>query len=65
MPNPDFKAVEARYNPATHIIDTTIYEDRRDVSVPLHLKFEYKPSMRYAPIHEVATDCNRRIKEFY
>ncbi|KAF7311699.1 Fatty acid synthase subunit alpha [Mycena indigotica] len=40
-----FKAVEIKYSPTTKLIDITIFEDRRDVSVPLSLQFEYKPSM--------------------
>lgn len=33
--------------------------------VPLVLKFTYHPETGYAPIHEVMTDRNDRIKEFY
>ena len=62
---PDFKAVEAKYDAASRIINLTLFEDRRDVSVPLYLQFEFKPSMPFAPIHEVAADRNKRIKEFY
>lgn len=61
----DFKAVEATFDAASHHIHVTLFEDRRDVAVPLHLEFEYKPSMGFAPIHEVASDRNKRIKEFY
>jgi fatty acid synthase subunit alpha, fungi type len=32
---PNFKAVEVHYHPLTHLIDVTIFEDRRDASVPL------------------------------
>ncbi|KAF7312560.1 Fatty acid synthase subunit alpha [Mycena indigotica] len=60
-----FKAVEIKYSPTTKLIDITIFEDRRDVSVPLSLQFEYKPSQGFAPIHEIATDRNTRIKQFY
>lgn len=62
---PTFKAVEVRYDAATRAIDVDLFEDRRDVSVPLHLKFKYEPSKGYAPIHEIADDRNMRIKQFY
>lgn len=62
---PDFKAVEARYEASAQLIHLTIFEDRRNTTVPLKLQFQYKPSMGYMPIHEVAQDRNRRIKEFY
>ncbi|KAF7310888.1 Fatty acid synthase [Mycena chlorophos] len=60
-----FKAVEIKYSASTNLIDITMFEDRRDVSVPLSLQFEYKPSQGFAPIHEIATGRNQRIKEFY
>ncbi|KAJ3540249.1 hypothetical protein NM688_g6254 [Phlebia brevispora] len=60
-----FKAVEAKFDASSHIINVTLFEDRHDVSVPLRLKYQYKPSMGYMPIHEIAHDRNRRIKEFY
>jgi fatty acid synthase subunit alpha, fungi type len=63
--NSTFKAVEVKYDIASKLIDMTIYEDRQDVSVPLSLQFEYKPSNGFAPIHEIATGRNTRIKEFY
>ncbi|KAJ7158521.1 fatty acid synthase [Mycena filopes] len=62
---PAFKAVEIKFTAASKLIDVTLYEDRRDVSVPLSLQFEYKPSLGFAPIHEIATGRNTRIKEFY
>jgi fatty acid synthase subunit alpha, fungi type len=52
-----FKSVEIVFNKATKLIDVTIFEDRRDVAVPLHLRFQYKPS---APIHEIAEAHNIR-----
>ena len=61
----DFKALEVAYNDVSKLIDMTIYEDRQDVSVPLSLRFEYKPSHGFAPIHEIATGRNTRIKDFY
>ena len=61
----DFKAVEIEYQPSSQLIDLTIYEDRRDVAVPLYLQFRYVPSMPYAAIHEIAENRNTRIKEFY
>ncbi|KII85134.1 hypothetical protein PLICRDRAFT_45274 [Plicaturopsis crispa FD-325 SS-3] len=60
-----FKAVEVTHDPSTNAIDITVFEDRRDVSVPLYLKFLYKPSTGSSPIHEVADGRNTRIKEFY
>ncbi|KAJ7019830.1 fatty acid synthase [Mycena alexandri] len=62
---PTFKAVEIKFTAASKLIDVTLFEDRRDVSVPLALQFEYKPSLGFAPIHEIATGRNTRIKEFY
>ena len=61
----DFKALEVTYNKATKAIDITIFEDRRDVAVPLSLSFVYRPEMGYAPIHEIADGRNTRIKAFY
>jgi fatty acid synthase subunit beta len=54
-----------QFNPANNLIDLTMFEERQDVSVPLQLQFEYKPSMGYAPIHEIAEGRNTRIKQFY
>ncbi|TFK33214.1 fatty acid synthase [Crucibulum laeve] len=61
----NFKAVEIQYDTTSKLIDVTIFEDRRDVSVPLTLQFQYKPSQGFAPIHEIAIGRNTRIKEFY
>lgn len=63
--DPSFKATEVIYNASTNLIDATIYEERRQVSVPLTLQFEYKPSMGSAPIHEIVAGRNTRIKAFY
>lgn len=63
--NATFKAVEVLFNAETKLIDLTMFEDRQDASVPLYLQFEYKPSMGFAPIHEIAGGHNSRIKEFY
>jgi fatty acid synthase subunit alpha, fungi type len=60
-----FKAVEIKYDASSKLIDMTMYEDRQDISVPLSLQFEYKPSTGFAPIHEIASGRNTRIKEFY
>ncbi|TFY80295.1 hypothetical protein EWM64_g3715 [Hericium alpestre] len=60
-----FKAVEVTYDAASRAIDVTIFEDRRDVSVPLNLKFQYAPSQPYVPIYEVTEGRNDRIKDFY
>ncbi|KAJ6512975.1 fatty acid synthase [Mycena sanguinolenta] len=61
----EFKAVEITYVPKSKLISVTMFEDRRDVSVPLTLQFEYKPSLGFAPVHELAAGRNTRIKEFY
>lgn len=61
----DFKAVEVNYTPGTKSIDITIFEERRGVSVPLSLKFNYVPSLGSVPIHEVADGRNLRVKDFY
>ena len=61
----NFKAVEISYEPTTKRINVTMFEDRRDVSVPLSLIFDYRPDMGYAPIHEVVEGRNKRIKAFY
>src|ERR1700728_3115493 len=50
---PDFKAVEIQYTATSKLIDVTIFEERKGVSVPLHLRFAYKPSMGSTPIHGV------------
>ena len=60
-----FKSVEINYDSRSKLIDLTLYEDRCDVSIPLSLQFEYKPSSGYAPVHEVVAGRNTRIKEFY
>jgi fatty acid synthase subunit alpha len=62
---PDFKAVEVHFDTSTNIINFTVFEDRRDIAVPLLMQFKYEPSMGYAPIHEVAEGRNTRIKQFY
>lgn len=62
---PSFKAAEIVFNLKSQLIDITIFEERLDVSVPLSLHFQYKPSQGYAPIHEIADGRNKRIKEFY
>ncbi|KAF9532470.1 fatty acid synthase [Crepidotus variabilis] len=62
---PNFKAVEIVYSSKTKIIDLTMFEERTDSSIPLSLQFEYEPSQGFAPIHEVATGRNQRIKRFY
>ena len=60
-----FKAVDVSFDAAKSLINVTLYEDRREVSVPLRLFFTYRPEMGYAPIHEVVEGRNKRIKEFY
>jgi len=61
----DFKALEVEYDDESNLIDVTLYEERKGVSVPLSLHFEYKPSQGFAPIHELSDGRNKRIKEFY
>jgi fatty acid synthase subunit beta len=60
-----FKAVEVEYTPDTKAIDITIFEERRGISVPLHMKFNYVPSLGSIPIHEIEDGRNMRIKDFY
>jgi fatty acid synthase subunit beta len=62
---PDFKALEITFKASTKLTDITIFEDRCDVSVPLSLQFQYRPSLGFAPIHEIAEGRNTRIKQFY
>lgn len=63
--NDGFKAVDIVYSPSSGLIDVTIFEERQNVSVPLSLHFQYKPSMGFMPIHEIAEGRNTRIKQFY
>lgn len=60
-----FKAVEIVYTASSKAIEVTVFEERGGVSVPLSLHFIYKPSQGFNPIHEVAADRNKHIKEFY
>jgi fatty acid synthase subunit alpha len=60
-----FKALEITYTSSSGLIDVTISEERRGVSVPLPLHFQYKLSMGSIPIHEIAKGRNDRIKQFY
>ncbi|KAI7907575.1 fatty acid synthase [Cokeromyces recurvatus] len=46
-------------------VTMTLYEKKGDDFIPLVLRFEYKPELGYAPIHEIMTDRNERIKNFY
>ncbi|KAF8843701.1 hypothetical protein BDN67DRAFT_963867 [Paxillus ammoniavirescens] len=61
----DFKALEIKYSISSNLIDVTLMEDRRDVSVSLPFQFKYVPGMGSMPIHEVSEGRNRRIKGFY
>jgi fatty acid synthase subunit alpha len=61
----NFKAVEVEYTPDTKAIDITIFEERRGISVPLHMKFNYVPSLGSIPIHEIEDGRSMRIKDFY
>ncbi|KZT29627.1 fatty acid synthase [Neolentinus lepideus HHB14362 ss-1] len=60
-----FTAVEARYDASQKLITVTMNEDVAGTTVPLELRFDYIPSLGYAPIHEVMGDRNQRIKSFY
>jgi fatty acid synthase subunit beta len=60
-----FKSLEIIYKKATQGIDVTLFEERQGSSIPLSLQFVYKPSQGFAPIHEISTGRNERIKAFY
>ena len=62
---PTFKALSIVFNPETKLIDLTLFEERQNTAVPLSLQFQYCPSQGFAPIHEIATGRNERIKQFY
>ena len=62
---PTFKALSIVFNPETKLIDLTLFEERQNAAVPLSLQFQYRPSQGFAPIHEIATGRNERIKKFY
>ena len=62
---PTFKALSVVFNPETKLIDLTLFEERQNVAVPLSLQFQYRPSQGFAPIHEIASGRNERIKQFY
>ncbi|KAI0046589.1 fatty acid synthase [Auriscalpium vulgare] len=62
---PTFKAVEITYDASTRFIGVTLFEDRRNVSVPLSLQFKYVPAQPWAPVHEVSEGRNTRVKDFY
>ena len=61
----NFKVVEAKFDSSKNLISLTLFEERREVAVPLYFHFAYKPAMGFAPIHEVAENRNKPIKEFY
>jgi enoyl reductase-like protein len=62
---PTFMALSIVFNPETKLIDLTLFEERQDVAVPLSLQFQYCPSQGFAPIHEISSGRNERIKKFY
>ena len=62
---PTVKALSIVFYPETKLIDLTLFEERQDVAVPLSLQFRYCPSQGFAPIHEIASGRNERIKQFY
>lgn len=62
----DFKAAELGYDSSSRTISLTLFEDRTNSSVPLHLSYKYCPEMGgQALIHEVTQGRNDRIKQFY
>lgn len=61
----DFQTMNIAYTASSNVIEITLFEERRGVSVPLSLHFQYKPAQGSAPIHEIAEGRNTRIKEFY
>ncbi|KAH9945014.1 fatty acid synthase [Epithele typhae] len=63
--DPAFKVVEITFNASSSMINLVLFEERRDTAVPLRFQFLYKPSMGFAPIHEVAEGRNKHIKQFY
>ena len=62
---PTFKALSVVFNPQTKLIDLTLFEEHQDVAVSLSLQFQYCPLQGFAPIHEIASGRNERIKQFY
>lgn len=60
-----FKALEVKYSEKDQTISLLLFEERRDVAVPLQLLFVFHPEMAFAPIHEVEEGRNNRIKQFY
>ena len=62
---PGFKALEIIYKKATQGINVTLFEECQGSSILLSLQFVYKPSQGFAPIHEISTGRNERIKAFY
>jgi fatty acid synthase subunit alpha, fungi type len=59
-----FKALSIVFNPETKLINLTLFEERQNVAVPLSLQFQYCPSQGFAPIHDISTGRNNRIKQF-
>ena len=62
---PTFKALSIVFDSETKLIDLTLFEERQSSAIPLSLQFQYRPSQGFAPIHEIATGRNERIKKFY
>jgi len=62
---PDFLAVDIRYDVSSRLINLALFEERERVVVPLHLQSGYEPSQPYALIHEIVEGRSKRIKEFY
>ena len=62
---PTFEALSAVFNPETKLIDLTLFDECQNLAIPLSLQFQYCPSQGFAPIHEIASGRNERIKQFY
>ena len=62
---PDFLAVDIRYDVSTRLINLTLFEECQHDAVPLCLQLKYEPLHSHAPIHEAVEGHNKRIKEFY
>ena len=57
--------IQGFYKKAMQGIDVTLFKKHQGSSIPLSLQFIYKPSQGFAPIHEISTGHNERIKAFY
>jgi fatty acid synthase subunit beta len=69
LPGQVSETVHLRYSPSSHEIEMTCTyrapeEACRDAQ-PLTMQFLYQPQFRSAPIHEITTGRNERIRQFY